>query len=100
MRRRKDESTDFPEDIEEEEVESPASLLSVAGVHEANKALGISIMVPSVEGDEEDLPPSFVKEEIDEIPKDADTDPELEADLELPDVIDDPVRMYLREFTY
>jgi len=55
MRRRKDESTDFPEDIEEEEAESSASLLSVAGVHEANKALGIStealpflIIIPSI----------------------------------------------------
>lgn len=96
MRRRKDESTDFPEDIEEEEAESPASMLSAAGVHEANKALGI-LTAPGVEGDEEDLAPSFVKEEIDDIPKDAEADPELEADLELPDVIDDPVRMYLRE---
>jgi len=99
MRRRKDESTDFQEDIEAEEQESQASLLSAvgSGVNAANNALGISIMAPNVEGDEEEVPHSFGKEEVDEVTKDAETDSELEADLELPDVIDDPVRMYLRE---
>lgn len=69
------------------------------------KELGIDTSSSQLDGelDNQEIPGSLIKEELSELNIDADGDQdvevevEVEQDLDIPDMIDDPVRMYLRE---
>ena len=69
------------------------------------KELGIDTSSSQLDGelDNQELPVSLIKEELSELNIDADGDADVEVevdveqDLDIPDMIDDPVRMYLRE---
>ena len=99
MRRRNKELDDLVGDLEEEEETSSNNQLSGEGsaLSAAGKELGISIELPTNEGEEGNLPSNMVKEDVEEAAREMEGEAELEADLEIPDMIDDPVRMYLRE---
>ena len=107
MRRRKNEFDDLIDDLSEEEEESrPAENLisSIVGseLAEENKEMVAAIVPPpaDVEEEEEDVVSSngVAKEDADEAgDTEAEAEPDLEADLGSQDMIDDPVRMYLRE---
>ena len=69
------------------------------------KELGIDTSSSQLDGelDNQELPGSLIKEELSELNMDADVDADVEVEvdveqhLDIPDMIDDPVRMYLRE---
>ena len=109
MRRRKSELDDFIDDIPEEEEEESRpsdSFLSIVGSElvEESKDLAVVIVPPQgdAEAEEEDAdavaPNGLPKDDVDEVGDvEAEAEPDLEADLGNQDMIDDPVRMYLRE---
>ena len=104
MRRKKNDIDALIEDLQEAEDDGGTTTGILSAVSEdgssATAALGINISVPTAVIDEEDvIPPNIGKEELEESVKDieADAENEVDAGLEIPDAIDDPVRMYLRE---
>jgi len=72
---------------------------AVSTIVEDAKELGIDTPAPEVDSDSDGsiMPTSLVKEDIEEANPDTEAEAEPEPDLEIPDMIDDPVRMYLRE---
>ena len=109
MRRRKNEFDDLIDDLSEEEEESrPAEniISSIVGseLAEESKELVATIVPPQAdveaEAEDEDAVSTngIAKEDTDESgDAEAEAEPDLEADLGSQDMIDDPVRMYLRE---
>jgi len=101
MRRRKKDLDDLIEELSEEEGTSSENVMAMVGseVSERAKELGIGASAPQVDGeaDVRTVSSSLAKEEPEESGGDKDGDGEVEPDLEIPDMIDDPVRMYLRE---
>ena len=104
MRRRKNEFDDLTDDLPEEEEETrPADIIlsAIVGTElvEENKELA-STIAPPPEADAEDEEAvganGIAKEDMDEV-GDVEAEPDIEADLGSQDMIDDPVRMYLRE---
>ncbi|MEK7777157.1 MAG: sigma-70 family RNA polymerase sigma factor, partial [Chloroflexota bacterium] len=98
---RKKELDELIDELSEEEEHTSASLMATVGseVSEASKELGIDAPTPHGDGeaDEPMIPSSLAKEEQDEIASEVEEEIELGADPEILDMIDDPVRMYLRE---
>ena len=99
---RNNELDELISELSEEEDGASESLLVTVGsnIRDDAKELGIDTSVPQVdgEGDGPAIPTSLVKEELEEISAAVEGgEVEIEADLEIPDMIDDPVRMYLRE---
>ena len=100
-RRKTKELDDLIEELSEEENHSSENILAIVGseVSENAKELGIGTTGPQVDG-EADAPllsTPLVKEEQEDNSGETDSDAEPEVDLDFPDMIDDPVRMYLRE---
>ena len=100
-RRRKKELDELIDELSEEEERSSDNLLVAVGsdISEDAKKLGIDTSSPQSDGEVEgqSLPTSLAKEELEDIAAETEAEIEIEADLEIPDMIDDPVRMYLRE---
>jgi RNA polymerase primary sigma factor len=98
---RKKELDELIDELSEDEERSPENLMAIVGaeVSETAKELGIGTSAPQIdgEGDGQIMPTSLAKEEQEEAASEAEGEPEPEVDLEIPDMIDDPVRMYLRE---
>ena len=89
---------------EEEESTSDNVLAAVGSTtRDDAKELGINISPPQGDGDGDGnahtLPTSLVKEELEEVHEEAEAEGEVEVEPDLAnlDMIDDPVRMYLRE---
>jgi len=104
MRRRKKELDELIEELSEEEGQSSSSSENVMAMvgseaSESAKELGIGASAPQVDGDADVqiLPTSLATEEPEESGGDTEADAEPEAEVDFPDMIDDPVRMYLRE---
>ncbi len=101
-RNRNNELDELISELSEEGDGASESLLATVGsnIRDDAKELGIDTSVPQVDGevDVPAIPTSLAKEELEEISAAVEGgDVEPEPDLEIPDMIDDPVRMYLRE---
>lgn len=100
-RKPKKELDELIDELSEEEGQSSDNIMTAVGsdISESAKALGIDTSEPQGDGeaDGRSLPTSLVKEELEKIAAEGELDVEVEPDLEIPDMIDDPVRMYLRE---
>ncbi|MBI4282519.1 MAG: sigma-70 family RNA polymerase sigma factor, partial [Chloroflexi bacterium] len=100
-RSRKKELDELIDELSEEEERTSAGLTTAVDseVSEDAKELGLDTPVPQGDGevDEPIIPSPLAKEEPDEIVPEIEEEVELEPDLQIPDMIDDPVRMYLRE---
>ena len=100
-RRPKKELDELIEELSEEEGRPSENIMAIGGskVSESAKELGIDTSAPRLDGetDVQILPTALVKEEQEENSSEVEAEAEPEADLEFPDMIDDPVRMYLRE---
>ena len=105
MRRRKKDLDDLdgiPEEEEESRIPSE-NLLSIVGSDYAGEGKDVAVVIvpPQSDVEEEDAVSAdgTAKEDTDEAGGDveAEAEPEPEADLGSQDMIDDPVRMYLRE---
>jgi len=101
MRKQRKELDELIEELSEDESHSSESIMAIVGseVSESAKELGIGASESQADGesDVQIVPNSVVKEEQEEVGGETEGEPELEADLDFPDVLDDPVRMYLRE---
>ena len=107
VRRRKNDLDDLdgiPEEEEESRIPSE-NLLSIVGSDYTaeGKDMAVAIAPPQSDVEEEDAVSAdgAPKEDTDEaggdVEAEAEAEPEMEADLGSQDMIDDPVRMYLRE---
>ena len=107
MRRRKNDLDDLdgiPEEEEESRIPSE-NLLSIVGSDYAGEGKDVAVVIvpPQSDVEEEDAVSAdgTAKEDTDEaggdVEAEAEAEPEPEADLGSQDMIDDPVRMYLRE---
>ena len=107
MRRRKNDLDDLdgiPEEEEESRIPSE-NLLSIVGSDYAGEGKDVAVVIvpPQSDVEEEDAVSAdgTAKEDTDEaggdVEAEAEAEPEVEADLGSQDMIDDPVRMYLRE---
>lgn len=98
MRKHKKELDELIEELSEGETPPSENLMAMVGsqMSENAKELGGGISV--AEGDRESDPPvmesPIVKEETERVSRNKE---EVDVDVEFPDMIDDPVRMYLRE---
>ena len=103
----RDRSNEMEVSPEEEEPTSENMLAAVGSIREDAKELGINIAPPQGDGDGDAsgpaLPTSLAKDEIEELTEEAEAEGEGEVEIEVEpdlanlDMIDDPVRMYLRE---
>lgn len=90
-------------ELSDEDNHSSDSLMpqAVSTIVEDAKELGIDTSAPQVDGESDGsiMTVSIVKDDLEDNNADADIEGEVdvEPDLEIPDMIDDPVRMYLRE---
>ena len=103
MRKHKKELDELIEELSEEESKSSENLMAMVGTQISENAKDMGVGGSESQSEREsDLPVmgnSIVKEETEEISSDLESDgsPEVDTDVEFPDMIDDPVRMYLRE---
>ncbi|MBF8267897.1 MAG: rpoD [Dehalococcoidia bacterium] len=101
MRKQKKELDDLIDELAEETSGPPENLLSLVGAEASAESKDVVIVIPGSQGDvEEDRQPNsddLSKEEAEGIASEAEGEMEPAAELETPDMIDDPVRMYLRE---
>lgn len=103
MRKHKKELDELIEELSEEEGRPVENLMAMVGSQMSEKAkeLGVSIAVSEIDR-ESDVPvmgTSIVKEDIEQpgTDREIESSNDVDPDVEFPDMIDDPVRMYLRE---
>jgi RNA polymerase primary sigma factor len=98
-RRPKKELDESIDEVSEEEGRPSESVMTALDSDISARALGIDTSERHDEGeaDGRSLPTSLVKEEFEKIAAEIEGEVEVEPDLETSDMIDDPIRMYLRE---
>ena len=101
MRKQKKEMDDLIDELAEDESGTPENLLSIVGAQANADGTDLAVAVAVPKGDEEDAPglpaEDAPEDELLEAAKEVEAEPEEEVNLEIPDMMDDPVRMYLRE---
>jgi RNA polymerase primary sigma factor len=103
MRQQKKDANDLIEELTEDESGSSDNILSMIGVQASAEGTDLAVAVVAPKGDEEEgtrLASEDATEEelwgVNSKPK-AEREAEPDVNLEIPDMMDDPVRMYLRE---